>query len=138
MSGARDGVVLKLGGSVVTDKASAKLRVAEERIRDLGALRGLVERGLIPLLYGVPAWDAAQGCSILSGDQIAPYVAHGLGLRRVVHGTDVDGVFDADPTANPDARPGHRCDGRRGPVASAPCPPCRAVAAATCSNAPPT
>ena len=70
---------------------------------DLAAVDLMVAQELIPLLYGVPAVDAAQGCSILSGDQIAPYMARKLGIPRIVHVTDVDGVFDADPARDPTA-----------------------------------
>ncbi len=100
-------ILLDAGLPVMPVQASASARMEARQLRamDLDALRGMVDHGLIPLLYGVPAWDTAQGCSILSGDQIAPYVAHGLGAARVVHGTDVDGVFEADPAAEPGARP---------------------------------
>ncbi len=70
---------------------------------DPTALRVLLEQGLVPVLYGVPAVDRVRGCAILSGDVIAPHVAHALGLGRLVHATDVDGVFTADPRADPRA-----------------------------------
>jgi isopentenyl phosphate kinase len=63
----------------------------------MAALRGLLSMGLVPVLFGVPAYDASRRCTILSGDVLAPAVAHGLGLPLVVHATDVDGVYDADP-----------------------------------------
>ena len=56
------------------------------------------------LLYGVPALDHIQGCSILSGDQIAPFVATRLGIATLIHATDVDGVFETDPALDPSAR----------------------------------
>jgi len=69
----------------------------------LDTIKGFLELGLIPVLYGVPAYDRVQGCSILSGDQIAPYLARELGAERIIHGTDVDGVYTDDPHLNPDA-----------------------------------
>lgn len=84
--------------------ASAVMRGRTLERMDVEALALMVERGAVPLLYGVPAVDLEQGCSILSGDQIAPYVAKALGIGLVVHGTDVDGVFDADPATVPAAR----------------------------------
>jgi isopentenyl phosphate kinase len=69
----------------------------------LDAVKGMLEVGLIPVLYGVPAYDMGQGCSILSGDQIAPYLAKELRAERIIHGTDVDGVYTDDPHLNPDA-----------------------------------
>jgi len=70
---------------------------------DASALGVLLDQGLVPVLYGVPAVDRTRGCAILSGDVIAPHVAHALGFGRLVHATDVDGVFTADPRADPRA-----------------------------------
>lgn len=84
----------------VQASASAVMEAGVLRSMDVRALEMLIAHGMIPLLNGVPAVDAAQGCSILSGDQIAPYVARHLGIPRVIHVTDVDGVYDGDPAAN--------------------------------------
>lgn len=77
---------------------------------DTEAVQLMVDQGMIPLLYGVPAMDVVLGCSILSGDQIAPFVATRLGIDRLVHATDVDGVFEADPRSEPRARRIDRID----------------------------
>ena len=83
--------------------AHAVLSAGELVHFDTTALGHLLDHGLVPVLYGVPAVDRERGCAILSGDVIAPYVAHALAFDWVVHVTDVDGVFDADPRTNPDA-----------------------------------
>lgn len=70
----------------------------------LDAVRGFLEIGMIPVLYGVPAYDKVQGCSILSGDEIVRYTAENLKAKRVILGTDVDGVFTDDPFRSPKAR----------------------------------
>jgi isopentenyl phosphate kinase len=70
----------------------------------LPVLKGLLELGAIPVLYGVPAYDKKEGCSILSGDQIAPYLGAKLGAKRIIHATNVGGVFTDDPNLNPDAK----------------------------------
>jgi isopentenyl phosphate kinase len=70
---------------------------------DTGALEGLLETGLVPLLNGVPAYDRVQGCSILSGDQIAGFLYRRLGGQRILHGTDVKGIYTADPSQDPKA-----------------------------------
>lgn len=67
---------------------------------DVDVINGLLDIGMIPVLYGVPAYDEKQGCSILSGDQIAPYLARKMKAKRIIHATDVDGVFTADPKRN--------------------------------------
>ena len=91
---------------VMPVQASATAVMAGGRLEhmDLGAVRLLVERGLVPLLSGVPAVDRERGCSILSGDVIAAYLAEALELPLVIHATDTDGVFDADPHRDPAAR----------------------------------
>ena len=58
----------------------------------------------MPVLYGVPAYDETQKCSILSGDQIAPYLAVKLNAKKIIHGTNIDGVFTSDPNKNSDAK----------------------------------
>jgi isopentenyl phosphate kinase len=99
-------IFLEEGLPVLPCQASASAVLRDGRLErlDVEALRIMVERGMIPLLYGVPAVDVVRGCAILSGDRIAPWVAAGLGLGWIVHGTDVDGVFDADPKVDPSAR----------------------------------
>ena len=68
-------------------------------------LKLMVDSGLIPVLYGVPAADSWGGCRILSGDVLAPAVARALGAEWVIHGTDVNGVYTEDPRQNPNAAP---------------------------------
>lgn len=60
----------------------------------LDAIKGFLKIGLVPVLYGVPAYDEDQGCSILSGDEIAPYIAKKLEAKRVIYGVDIDGILD--------------------------------------------
>ena len=85
--------------------ALAVLRDGRLRRMDLTTVKGLLRAGMIPVLFGTPAWDEKRGCSILSGDVIAPFLAHRLGFDLVIHATDVDGVYDADPHVDPDAEP---------------------------------
>ena len=67
-------------------------------------LEGLVRIGAVPVLNGVPAYDRVQGCSILSGDQIAGFLYRRLGGTRILHGTDVKGIFTTDPSQDPGAQ----------------------------------
>jgi isopentenyl phosphate kinase len=87
-------------------QASSFAVLDEGRIErmDLSALKGFIEIGMIPVLYGVPAYDKTLKCSILSGDQIAPYLAVKLNAKRIIHATNVNGVFTSDPNRNPDAK----------------------------------
>lgn len=71
---------------------------------EIDAIKGFLEIGLIPVLYGVPAFDEKQKCSILSGDQISSYLAKRLRASRVIHTTDVDGIFMGDPKLDSKAK----------------------------------
>jgi isopentenyl phosphate kinase len=96
----------RAGLPAVPFQPSAVAVMTDGRLRrlELTVLRGLLRSGMIPVLFGTPAWDEKRSCSILSGDVLAPYLAHRLGFDFVVHATDVDGVFDADPHSDPDAQ----------------------------------
>lgn len=80
-------------------QASSSALMSEGRLEGMEAtpLRNLVKQGLMPVLYGVPAVDKTGRCRILSGDVLAVFAAGFLGASRILHGTDVDGVFDRDP-----------------------------------------
>ena len=71
---------------------------------DTEAIKGFLDVGLVPVLYGVPAYDTHQKCSILSGDQIAPFLAEKLHAKKIIHGTNVDGIFTANPSEDPKAK----------------------------------
>jgi isopentenyl phosphate kinase len=94
------------GVPAIPIQASTNAILANGRLErmDLEVVRGLMEWKMVPTLYGVPAFDRLQGCSILSGDQIAPYVAVRLGASQILHGTNVRGVFTDDPNRNPAAQ----------------------------------
>ena len=70
---------------------------------DTRVIKGLLDLGMVPVLYGVPAYDIEQGCSILSGDVIITYLARELNADNVIHASDVDGVYDKDPKKHEDA-----------------------------------
>jgi isopentenyl phosphate kinase len=62
------------------------------------SLRMMLNIDAIPLIPGDIAMDSSEKkFTILSGDQIAAYLAVELGAVKLVYGTDVDGVFTGDP-----------------------------------------
>ena len=67
---------------------------------DVNVISGLLDYDIIPVLYGEPAYDRIQGCSILSSDQILPYLAKKLKADKILYATNVDGVFTGDPHKN--------------------------------------
>lgn len=70
---------------------------------DVRAISGMLRIGMVPVCYGVPAYDEVQGCSILSGDQIAPFLAEKLGAGKIIEACDVGGIYTSDPKKDKDA-----------------------------------
>ncbi len=71
---------------------------------DTAIIKGLLELDIIPLLYGDMVLDTRRGCSVISGDDIVPYLAVRLGAPRILMGSDTDGIYDRDPKKFPGAR----------------------------------
>ena len=105
LSAAISDIFIQVGLPVLLVQASASAIMRGGQLHDMDSAvcRGILDQGAIPFLYGVPAWDKAQGCSILSGDQIAPFLGIKLGITNIIYATDVDGVYDRAPGL-PDAR----------------------------------
>lgn len=61
--------------------------------------------GIAVIIHGDVCIDKTKAASILSGDTIAKYLAEELKPKAVFIGTNVDGVMDANPETNPDAKP---------------------------------
>ncbi|NYZ79631.1 amino acid kinase, partial [Candidatus Micrarchaeota archaeon] len=74
--------LIKRGVPAIPVQASASAVMKGGRLisMDVNAISGFLDVGLVPVLYGVPAYDETQKCSILSGDQIAPFLAEKLGV----------------------------------------------------------
>lgn len=53
--------------------------------------------GCTPILFGDVVFDRRLGFTILSGDQIASYLAQELRARRLVFALERDGVYTRDP-----------------------------------------
>jgi isopentenyl phosphate kinase len=71
---------------------------------DLSVFRKYMEMGMVPLTFGDVVRDTKRGLSICSGDQLMTALAREFLPEKVIFVTDVDGVFTADPTHDPDAR----------------------------------
>ena len=73
-------------------------------LADLGPVRKWLSLGCVPSLGGDLVADLRKGFAILSGDQLAAYLAIRLRATRLIFGTDVDGIFDSNPKLNSQAR----------------------------------
>ena len=64
----------------------------------------LIKLGFIPILYGDSVIDLNSGFTILSGDQLVSTLALKLNANRIILGTDVNGIYTADPKIDPSAK----------------------------------
>jgi isopentenyl phosphate kinase len=83
--------------------ASARCRKGDLMYFDVYPMKEVLKAGMLPLVYGDVAIDAVQGYTIISTEQIFDNVARELQPARIVLAGIVDGVYDADPTLQPDA-----------------------------------
>jgi glutamate 5-kinase len=60
--------------------------------------------GMVPTLGGDMVQDSVMGFCVGSGDQVATILAKELHATDLVFATDVPGVYDSDPKANPNAK----------------------------------
>ncbi|MFH1256396.1 MAG: isopentenyl phosphate kinase [Candidatus Diapherotrites archaeon] len=74
-------------------------------------VRGLLEKGAVPVLYGDMVPDEELKGSVVSGDAIVAFLAKELKPDKVLLGTDVDGIFTADPKVDGKAKLVERIDG---------------------------
>lgn len=72
-------------------------------------LKKLLQTGFVPVLHGDAVLDFDRGFTILSGDQLAAYLAIQFKAERIVMGIDVNGVFTADPKKEKSARLVRNC-----------------------------
>jgi isopentenyl phosphate kinase len=100
------GSFLKKGRPAVPIRSSSIIVAIDGRIShmDLQALREFLRQRFIPILSGDVVADTVKGFTIVSGDQIAMYLARLLHSKQVVFATDVDGLYSADPKEHPDAK----------------------------------
>ena len=67
-------------------------------------ISSMLELGLVPWIGGDLVQDISLGASVVSGDQIAVNLAMAFHAHTIIFGTDVDGLFTADPKLSQTAR----------------------------------
>ncbi len=67
-------------------------------------IRALLSMGIMPVLFGDVVMDRKKGFGICSGDQAMEALARMLRPERAIFVSDIDGLFTADPKADPGAR----------------------------------
>ncbi len=84
--------------------ASARCREGELCALAVEPIQIALAHGLVPLLHGDVAFDETRGMTIASTEMIFAYLASRLKPTRIILAGIVEGVFDADPLAHPEAR----------------------------------
>ncbi len=97
---------LQLQQPAVTIRSSSIIVALGGRIShmDIEAIQEFLRQGFIPILSGDVVADTVRGFTIVSGDQIAMYLARLFNSQKVIFATDVDGLYSADPKDHPDAK----------------------------------
>ncbi len=72
---------------------------------DDSVLQAMTKMNFTPVLYGDAVLDEKLGFTVVSGDQLVAYLAIRYKAQKIVIGADTDGLFDADPKTNPNAKP---------------------------------
>lgn len=72
---------------------------------DESVLRAMSKMMFTPVMYGDAVLDEKLGFTVLSGDQLVAFLAIKYKASKIVIGADTDGLFDADPKTNPNAKP---------------------------------
>lgn len=100
-----DRILLKHQVPLVPFVASSLILARDGRIfsAELEPLKHWLRLGCVPSVGGDIIPDLETGFSILSGDQLASYLAVKLEAKKLIFATDVDGIFDSDPKLNPKA-----------------------------------
>jgi len=101
-----DKILLEHGVPVMPFLASDFFVTEKGRIVSawLKPLASWLRLGCVPITGGDIVPDSRNGFSILSGDQIAAFIALRLKATRLIYAVDVDGIFDANPTLDSNAQ----------------------------------
>lgn len=83
--------------------AVATLRSGELDELNVDLFRRYLEVGICPVTFGDVALDSERRFGICSGDHLMECLARELRPERVIFVSDIDGVFTADPSSDPDA-----------------------------------
>jgi isopentenyl phosphate kinase len=80
----------------ITIKPSSAAYSDNREVVDFNTLlfEELLKLGAVPVIHGDVLVDLKQGCSIASTERLFQYLAKVLNVKRIIIGTNVDGVLD--------------------------------------------
>jgi isopentenyl phosphate kinase len=91
--------------AVVIDPFSfVVLKDGQVEVFPLDVIRQALQEQCLIVTHGDVCLDTVRGASILSGDTIVVTLARQLNAKHVFIGTDVDGIYDSNPSDNRDAK----------------------------------
>ena len=100
--------LLTYGVPAVTLSPSSFILTRNKRIEstDLSILEKYLQMGWVPVLHGDVVLDLDENIkmAVLSGDQLVSYLAEKLQPKRIILGSDVDGIYNRDPKTDPQAQ----------------------------------
>jgi isopentenyl phosphate kinase len=71
---------------------------------DLSPMKTALSLGFLPITYGDVVVDSEKGFSIASTEEVFRHVSSIIKPKKIIIGTDVDGIFDSDPKLNNGAK----------------------------------
>jgi len=71
---------------------------------DTSGVKNALKQGKVPVLFGQMVPDKKLNASVISGDAIIAFLAKKLKAKKIFLGTDVSGVFTADPKKDKKAK----------------------------------
>ena len=85
--------------------ASGFITATDKRITsgNLDLFKKYLNKGFVPVIYGDVVLDDDLEFCVISGDQLIQYLAKNLNPKKVILGTDVDGVYNKNPKTHDDA-----------------------------------
>jgi len=69
-----------------------------------GQLEAALKNGFIPVVHGDVIIDTEKGVSIASTEKVLDFIARGIKPTKVLYGSDIDGVFTANPKEDKNAK----------------------------------
>ncbi|MFQ5611919.1 MAG: isopentenyl phosphate kinase [Anaerolineae bacterium] len=98
-------VLRRAGVPAMKFQPSASTRTRGEQLMyfETFTIKEVLNHGLVPVVYGDVSVDARQGMSIVSTEKLFDNLARELNPARIVLAGQVEGVYDKDPLAHPDA-----------------------------------
>lgn len=98
--------LMKAGENAMSIQASSSCTAEDFKIVDFYTkpIKKLLDYDMVPVIYGDVGIDLKRGCCILSTEEIFSFLAKNLKPSKIIFAGLVDGVFDADPQKNMDAK----------------------------------